>query len=78
MASDFEQEQERIRKKAALYIEDALIVWSVIALFVLSVFFRHRLWGQVCLGAVFVVMAAVLWFRFRRVHRAFTGRDEPP
>ena len=77
MAYDFDQERERAVKKAALYIEDALIVLSVIALFVLGVFFRERLWGQVCLGAVFAVMAAVLWFRFRRVHRAFTGRDEP-
>jgi membrane protein YdbS with pleckstrin-like domain len=58
-----------------IYIEDALILLSIAALFVLTVFFRHTWWGQVCLGFVLIVMAVVFFFRFRRVHRAFTGRD---
>ncbi|MHC4788390.1 MAG: hypothetical protein ACYS8K_04190 [Planctomycetota bacterium] len=60
--------------KAALFLEDVLIVLSLVALFVLAVFFRREWWGQVGLGCVLVVMVVVLFFRFRRVHRKFTGR----
>ncbi len=73
-----EEEQQEIRSKAALYFEDALIFLAVAALFVLTVFFRHRLWGQVALFGVLIVMVIVFIFRLRRVHRAFTGRGDEP
>lgn len=63
-------------RRTQIYIEDALILLAVVALFVLAVFFRETLWGQVALGVVLLVMAVVFYFRLRRVHRAFTGRGE--
>ncbi len=62
--------------KLGLYVEDALILLAVAALFVLGVFFRNTQWGQVGLGVVLVVMVIVFVRRLRRVHRAFTGRDD--
>lgn len=59
--------------RTQIYVEDALIVLAVGALFVLGVFFRREWWGQVALGVVLLVMAVVFFFRLRRVHRAFTG-----
>ena len=58
--------------------EDVLIVLSVVALFVLSAFYRDTSWGQGALVGVLVLMAVVFWRRFRRVHRAFTGREDEP
>ena len=72
----FDEDESVGGSKAALYIEDALILLAVVALFILSVFFRDRWWGQVGLGGVLIVMVVVFVFRFRRAHRAFTGRDE--
>jgi len=60
----------------AVYVEDALVVLAIGALFVLTVFFRDRWWAQACLGGVFVIMAVVLVRRLRRVHKAFTGQDD--
>jgi hypothetical protein len=57
-----------------LYLEDILILVAIAALFVLTVFFRDKWWGQAGLVAVLVVMVVVCFFRLRRVHRAFTGR----
>jgi hypothetical protein len=45
-------------------------------LFVLTVFFRNTVWGQVGLAVVLVVMIIVFVRRLRRVHRAFTEPDE--
>ncbi len=63
-------------RRTQIYVEDALIVLAVGALFVLGVFFRGEWWGQVALGVVLLVMAIVFFFRLRRVHRAFTGRGQ--
>ena len=60
------------------HIEDLVILLSLIPLFVLGVFFRTTWWGQAGLAVVLIVMAVVFFFRFRRVHRAFTGRDGRP
>lgn len=57
-----------------MYVEDALILLAIVALFVLGVFFRRTSWGQGGLLVVLVVMAVVFVRRFRRTHRAFTGR----
>lgn len=62
--------------KLAIYVEDALILLGVVALFVFTVFFRKTWWGQAALMATGLVMVVVFIRRFRRVHRAFTGRDE--
>lgn len=72
----FDGDESGSKPPLALYIEDAVILLAVAALFVLSVFFRHERWGQVGLAGVGVVMLVVLVLRLRRVHRAFTGRDE--
>lgn len=61
--------------KTAIYVEDALIILALAALFVLGVFFREELWGQVGLGLVGLVMVVVFVRRIRRVHRAFTQGD---
>jgi len=74
MPLDTEDSEGRDSARTALYLEDVLILWAVAALFVLAVFFRDRWWGQAGLVAVLVVMVAVFIFRFRRTHRAFTGR----
>ncbi|KPK62494.1 MAG: hypothetical protein AMK73_05995 [Planctomycetes bacterium SM23_32] len=71
----FGQDQDRHESRAAIYVEDSLILLSIAALFVLTVFFRRQWWGQVGLGLVLAIMGVVFVFRFRRVHRAFTGRD---
>ncbi len=62
--------------RTGIYGEDVLILLSVVALFVLAIFFRHTWWGQGALAGVLVLMAAVFWRRLRRVHRAFTGRED--
>jgi hypothetical protein len=56
--------------------EDLLILLSVVALFFLTVFFRRTAWGQGALIGVLILMAVVFWRRFRRVHRAFKGRED--
>lgn len=73
---DYDEGEGERKTPAALYVEDALIVLAIVALFILTVFFRTELWGQVGLAGVLLLMVIVLFFRFRRVHRAFTGRDE--
>ena len=62
--------------KAGLYVEDAIILLALVPLFVLTVFFRNTLWGQAGLVVVLLVMVVVFVRRLRRVHRAFTQRDE--
>jgi hypothetical protein len=62
--------------RLAIYVEDGLVLLGIAALFVFTVFFRERWWGQVALMATGLVMVVVFIRRFRRVHRAFTGRDE--
>jgi len=59
----------------ATHLEDAVILAALVPLFVLGVFFRDTWWGQAGLIAVLAAMAAVFFFRLRRVHRAFTGRE---
>lgn len=62
--------------KSRIYVEDALILLGIVALFVLTVFFRRETWGQIALGVLAVAMAVIFVIRLRRVHRAFTGRDQ--
>ncbi len=62
--------------KKALYIEDLVIFLAIVVLFVLGVFFREKLWAQVALVVVLAVMIGVGISRVRKVHRAFTGRDD--
>jgi len=53
-----------------------VILLSLIPLFVLGVFYRRTWWGQVGLAVVLLIVCVVFVIRLRRVHRAFTGRDE--
>ncbi len=62
--------------KSHIYLEDALILLGIVALFVLTVFFREETWGQVALVVLLLVMVVVFVRRLRRVHHAFTGQDE--
>ncbi|NLW50920.1 MAG: hypothetical protein GXY85_08790 [Candidatus Brocadiaceae bacterium] len=64
--------------RAGIRGEDLLILLSVGALFFLTVFVRDTVWGQAALVGVLILMAVVFWRRFRRVHRAFTGRQDEP
>ncbi len=78
MGADPNEEDHQLRRLVAIGIEDVLILLSVGALFVLAVFFRDTVWGQVGLGAVFLVMVIVFIGRIRRANRAFTEhRDDP-
>lgn len=72
----FDESDEKAQGRVALYVEDVIILLSLVLLFVLAVFCRHTWWGQAGLLAVLLVMAVVLFLRLRRVHRAFTGRDQ--
>jgi len=62
--------------KLHIYAEDALILLGIAALFVLTVFFRDETWGQVALVVLAAAMAVIFVIRLRRLHRAFTGRDQ--
>ncbi len=62
--------------RKSLYVEDVLIMLSLIPLFVLGVFYRDRTWAQAALGGVLVVMVVVFIIRLRRVHRSFMGRRD--
>ena len=62
--------------RTALHVEDALILLAIPALFVLTVFYRNRWWGQAGLVVILIVMAAVFVCRLRRANRAFTEHDE--
>jgi len=73
VSSDPQDEQG---PRAGIHGEDLLILLSVVALFILTVFFRRTSWGQGALVGVLLLMAVVFWRRFRRVHRAFTGRED--
>ena len=83
MSSDrSSQEAPRVHdapSRRRIAVEDMLILLSIGALFVLGVFFRTRMWAQVALGGVLVVMLALFVVRFRRLHRAFKAqRDSWP
>ena len=69
-------DDEEIRQKAALHVEDVAILLSVGALFVLTVFFREEVWAQILLVGVFLLMVVVFILRFRRVHRAFQDQED--
>ncbi len=75
MRPAFDEQEPQRGSRAALYVEDVLILLAVAALFVLTVFFRHTWWGQAGLAVVLGAMLVVFYFRFRRVHKAFTGAD---
>ncbi len=75
MAPDSD-DRRRARSTLAIYVEDALILLGIAALFVFTVFFRTTRWGQLALMATGLVMVVVFIRRLRRVHRAFTGRGE--
>jgi membrane protein YdbS with pleckstrin-like domain len=63
------------RHSPQVYVEDALVLLSLAGLFVLTVFFRDSIWGQVGLLAILAVMLAVLVVRLRRLRHAFARRD---
>ncbi len=62
--------------KRVIICEDVLILVSIALLFVLGVFYREALWGQIALGGLLVVMIVVLVARYRRVHKAFKEADK--
>lgn len=62
--------------RTGVYVEDLVILLSLVPLFILGVFFRLTWWGQAGLAVLLVAMVALFVRRFRRVHKAFTGRDE--
>jgi len=64
------------RARSRICLEDMVILLSLIPLFVLGVFYRRTWWGQVGLAVVLLIVCVVFVIRLRRVHRAFTGRDE--
>lgn len=66
------ESSDRRPSKAAIYLEDAINLLAVAALFVLAVFFRDRWWGQAGLVGLLVVVAILFVRRLRRVHRSFT------
>ena len=68
------QDKEDGRPHSAIYVEDGLIIVSIVLLFVLTVFYRDRTWAQVALLAVMAVMVVVFVRRLTRAHRAFTRR----
>ena len=68
-------EKEKMRPHPAMYVEDGLIIVSIVLLFVLTVFYRHLAWAQVSLLAVLAVMTIVFVRRLTRAHRAFTRRQ---
>lgn len=76
MAYGLDDDRDAKPSRAGVHAEDAVILLSVVALFILGVFFRYYRWGQVALVGVAIVMVVVFWRRLRRVHRAFTNRDE--
>ena len=76
MGADPNEDDGQLRRLITIGIEDVLILLSVAALFVLAVFFRDVVWGQVGLGVVVLVMVIVFISRFRRTHRAFTERRD--
>ena len=69
-----EAQLEKEQKKRAIYIEDALILLSVAALFGLGVFFRDRIWAQLLLTGVLGVMVVVFFRRFRRLKSLLKNR----
>ena len=70
--SDGERKQKRT---AGIYVEDALILIAVAALFWLGVFHRTETWAQRALIGVLIVMGVVFVRRIRRVHRAFRHKQ---
>ena len=69
-----ESDKDKRPISGGVFIEDALIVFSIGLLFVLTVFFRDEPWGQRALLAVLVVMVVVFVRRIKRTHGAFKGR----
>jgi len=70
-----DQPKAKPPRPASVYVEDAVIIASVLLLFVLTVFFRRTLWGQLALVGLLIVMVVVLVRRLRRTHRALRGRE---
>jgi len=69
-----EADKEKRPGSSGLFIEDALVLLSIGLLFVLTIFFRRKQWGQMALMAVLLMMVVVFVRRLRRTHRAFKGR----
>jgi hypothetical protein len=59
------------REELGGYVETALTLLAVWALFKVAIFHRETAWGQAVLWALLVAMAVVFARRFTRVHRAF-------
>lgn len=68
------QSDEDIKKK--LYIEDALILGSILMLFWLGVFERNETWAQWELVGIFLIMLVVFIRRIRRTYRSFKEKQQ--
>ena len=68
-----DEQSRKQGKHLWVYIEDALLLVTIVLLFVLTIFFRHELWAQYVLAALLVLMLIVFIRRLRRASRAFKG-----
>ena len=68
-----ESDEDRPPRARGLYLEDAVILVSIGALFVLTVFFRHTPGGKLGLVLLLALMLVVFVRRLTRVHKAFRG-----
>jgi L-asparagine transporter-like permease len=73
-----EPQEKRKASSVGIYIEDGLILVSIVLLFWITVFHRHERVGQILLIVLLVVMLVVFVWRIRRVHRAFRNGSQPP
>ena len=73
-----EPQEKRKASSVGIYIEDGLILVSIVLLFWVTVFHRHERAGQILLILLLVVMFVVFVWRIRRVHRAFKDGSQPP
>ena len=69
MSGKKQDNDEETRRR--LHLEDLIILVSVGLLFWLGVFHRHKLWAQIELVALLIVMLVVFIRRVRRTYRAF-------
>lgn len=62
--------------KTKLYIEDGLILGSILMLFWLGVFERNEAWAQWELGGILLIMLIVFIRRIRRTYSAFKEKQD--
>lgn len=68
------QSDKNVKKK--LYIEDALILGSILMLFWLGVFERNESWAQWELVGLLLIMLVVFIRRIRRTYRSFKDKQQ--